>query len=187
MAIWFGKRIFSELLVRDTERFRADLRRDHDLAIERMRADLSRVATEHSIRFQKLHEQTASVMATLFQQLEAVYAALQDYASIQWGPAQREERFPELQQAFKSLVKFYFPNRLFLPKPTAERVHVFIKLASKTLDEYHIHLRAEAAGSVDASGRSAWDRVQEALKGELNPLLEEVHDLFQQALGFEQT
>jgi len=182
LVAWIIKAIFKELLRQDTETHKARLTAQNAKSIERLRADLKLVAVEHQVRYSALHAQAAETMAVLFERLEHIYAVLQDYVMPSWGPKERQDRFPALADAYRALTTYFFPKRVFLPKDTAENVHDFIKLSRKILDEFHMIAQREAAGRV-GPGPSAWELAQEEMRNRLHPLLEEIHDRFQKALG----
>ncbi|MCC7483534.1 MAG: hypothetical protein IT529_00965 [Burkholderiales bacterium] len=60
-----GKSFLDKLIQRDTHRFEADLKAKSDAAIEHLRNALQLQATEHQIRFSRLHEKRADVIAEL--------------------------------------------------------------------------------------------------------------------------
>ncbi len=68
-AAWLIKTVLNQGLARDAEVFRTQLRADADKEIERLKNSLQMVAVEHQVRFSKLHEKRAEIMAELYKRL----------------------------------------------------------------------------------------------------------------------
>jgi len=63
IVAFLARSLMSSLMAKDLEAFKADLESKSNVAIERLRADLQLTAFEHQIRFSKLHERRAEVLA----------------------------------------------------------------------------------------------------------------------------
>jgi hypothetical protein len=61
------------------EAFKAEWRSQHETALERMRADLNIAVNEHYIRFSKLHERRAEVVADCYAKLDKYASAVDNY------------------------------------------------------------------------------------------------------------
>jgi hypothetical protein len=60
------KSLLSQLLTKDIEKFKSQLKADADVSIERLKSTLQMTALEHQVRFSKLHEKRALVVADLY-------------------------------------------------------------------------------------------------------------------------
>ena len=62
---WLGKSLLDKLIVRETKQFESDLKAKTDAAIEQLKSDLQIRSIEHQVRFSKLHEKRAVVIAEI--------------------------------------------------------------------------------------------------------------------------
>jgi DNA anti-recombination protein RmuC len=73
------KELVSSRLERDADAFRAELKRNADIEIERLKSNLQIAALEHQIRFSKLHEQRATLISQLSKEIAEVPAVVANY------------------------------------------------------------------------------------------------------------
>ena len=62
---YLAKLFIGHKLSRDTSSFQSELKATSDAAIERLKSDLQLHAIEHQVRFSRLHEKRATVIAEL--------------------------------------------------------------------------------------------------------------------------
>ena len=62
---YLAKSLIEHKLSRDVSKFQSDLKAASDAAIERLKSDLQLHAIEHQVRFSRLHEKRATVIAEL--------------------------------------------------------------------------------------------------------------------------
>jgi hypothetical protein len=77
------KTLVSSRLEKDAEAFKADLKRNSDMEIERLKNALQMTALEHQVRFSKLHERRAEIigkLSRLIQEVPIVVSNLVDEA-----------------------------------------------------------------------------------------------------------
>jgi hypothetical protein len=78
---YFLRGVFSQVLSRDLEKFKADLSAKHEIEIERLRNDLRIAASEHETRFTRLHETRAQAVAELYRRLVVTCSTFEWYLS----------------------------------------------------------------------------------------------------------
>jgi hypothetical protein len=121
---WLVKTLVSHRLTNEAEEFKAELqsRADQfkiqlqagaDVEMERLRAFLQQVATEHQIRFAKLHEKRALVIAELYSRLVEAPAHAGQFIF-------QDVRDPEVAAKANAkmleLYRFINLNRIYLPE-----------------------------------------------------------------------
>ena len=135
-AGWLVKSLVSHRLTKEAEEFRIRLQSDATVEIEKLRASLQEVSTEHQIRFAKLHEQRAVVIADLYTRLVHARTAaarfiLQDVRNV--------EVAAETNKKMLDLFGFITLNRIYLPESACELVDQFESTLRKfviTVDVY---------------------------------------------------
>jgi hypothetical protein len=93
-AAWLIKAVFTSKLARDTEAFKARLKADAEAEIEKLRYSLQRIAVEHQVRFSKLHERRAEVIADLYKSLVTVFWEGQRFVVTGGFPSESQGEVP---------------------------------------------------------------------------------------------
>src|SRR5258706_3765597 len=77
---WLARSLGSQLLAKDLEQFKASLAAASSAATERLKHDLQVAALEHEVRFSKLHERQAEVIAEAYALLVEAHWASPSFA-----------------------------------------------------------------------------------------------------------
>lgn len=113
---WLARSFGSQLLAKDLEKFKVSLSAASSEASERLKHELQMVAHEHQVRFSKLHERRAEVIANLYSLLvEAQWAGQSFVAVIELGnqPPKQEKyvtamnKFAEFFREFDKKWNFF--------------------------------------------------------------------------------
>ncbi len=78
-AAYLIKALVSTRLERETEAFKAELKRNADIEIERLKSSLQIAALEHQVRFSQLHEQRVDVISQLSKEIVEVPAVVREF------------------------------------------------------------------------------------------------------------
>ena len=79
---WLGHSLGSQLLAKDLERFKSELSATTSSTAERLKHELQMAATEHLVRYAKLHERRAEVIAELYGLLVEAQWSSQTFVSV---------------------------------------------------------------------------------------------------------
>jgi hypothetical protein len=117
-ATWIIKTALVEWLARETEAFKARLRTDADIELEKLKNSLQMTATEHQVRFSRMHEKRAKVIEELYRKLTHVYGSGERFVITSENnptPPQNEE-FGKLREELAEVSVFLEQHRIFLPE-----------------------------------------------------------------------
>ena len=81
-AAYLIKTALAQRLLLDAEGFKAQLKTSADVEIERLKVSLQMSALEHQVRFSKLHEKRAEVIAELYRRLVELSMLAHQYAQV---------------------------------------------------------------------------------------------------------
>jgi hypothetical protein len=112
------KSLLDKRIVQDTKRFEIELKAKSDAAIEHVRNTLQLQAIEHQVRFSRLHDKRASVIAELYGYLvEALWEAESFLSPMQWagGPG-KKEKYDQAMNKFVELYRYFEKHRIYLPE-----------------------------------------------------------------------
>jgi hypothetical protein len=121
-AAWLIKTLVSNRLMQEAEQFKIRLQADANVELEKLRASLQLVATEHQIRFAKLHEQRALIIADLHTRLVHARTAA---ARFIFGDVRNPEIAAETNAKMLDLFGFITLNKIYLPEETCALVEQF--------------------------------------------------------------
>ncbi|MDP8239905.1 MAG: hypothetical protein P9X24_12510 [Candidatus Hatepunaea meridiana] len=163
------------------ETHKAQLKSQMDVEIEKLKSSLSIAAAERNIKFSKLHEKRASVIAETYSLLNELYRAVDNYVKVfePAGGKPRKERCKIAVKALQALRKYYSKRIIFLPQSMVEKIRkIDIELA-KTFLEF-----ANDIDSQEGTGNTKqWYKIFERMKGEIKDAFGELENEFRKLLG----
>lgn len=167
----------------DIETHKVKLISQMDVEVEQLKSSLSIAAAERHIKFSKLHEQRATVIADTYSLLKEVYVTLQDYVKIfePAGDKPRDERRQIAADAHKKLRDFYPKKIIFLPQTAAEQLEKIDMELVKTFNEFAWTIDFQR-GAGDAM---KWNEIFERMRGEMKVALGDLENEFRKLLGDE--
>jgi hypothetical protein len=193
LLIWITKSWLSERLSQSIrseynqrlETHKAQLKASSDVEIERLRSQLNISATEHQVRYAKMHETRAEVIAETYSLLKELYICLADYIKV-FEPAGDEARAQRRERAYNALTKFksYYPVKLiFLPSDVADQLAEIDRELTMAFNEFFLGVeRAQAAGSEDVS---MWIKIIDRINAEIQPACKSLEAEFRKLIGSE--
>jgi hypothetical protein len=97
---FLARSLINSWLAKDLEKFKFELKSASDTAFESLKSDLQRAAFEHQVRFSKLHEKRAEVIA------ERIESPNQETIKRKWDNLEQawksvKNDIPALRQAFE--------------------------------------------------------------------------------------
>lgn len=193
LLIWIAKSWLSERLSQSIrseynqklETHKAQLKASSDVEIERLRSQLNIFATEHQIRYAKMHVARAEVIAETYSLLKELYICLADYVKL-FEPAGGVARGQRRERAYEALTKFksYYPPKLiFLPSDVADHLVEIDKELTLAFNEFYLGVeRSQAMGSDDAS---MWIKIIDRINAEIQPAYKSLETEFRKLIGSE--
>lgn len=113
-AAWLLKSGLTAWIEKDTEAFKAQLKADADNEIERLKSSLQMAATEHQVRFSKMHEKRAQVIDDIYTKLtDAFYDGRRFVLTGEHGS---EKEFARVGRELWEIFVFIERHRIFLPE-----------------------------------------------------------------------
>ncbi|HXX18696.1 MAG TPA: hypothetical protein VEJ46_04790 [Candidatus Acidoferrum sp.] len=124
-AAWLLRSLWSQMLSRDLEAFKAKLENRSAIEIERLRGELKRAAFEHETRYARLHEKRAEVLEELFKRLVKANRAFSDrFRSGHFaGEPSLEVQSERAAEAANQFVDWFSENMLFIDDALREKIY----------------------------------------------------------------
>jgi hypothetical protein len=133
---WLVKTLVSQRLTKEADEFKITLQSRADVEIERIKASLQMVATEHQVRFAKLHERRAMVIAELYGYLVETPAHAGEFI---FQNVRDREQAAKAQSKVWELYRFINLNRIYLPEPVCVMLDKFESILRKSILFVDVH------------------------------------------------
>jgi len=122
--------LFSHLLHRDLEKYKAELQLKNELEMERLRSELRVAAHERETVFSRLHDRQAGVVAELYKLLIEARAAFTEFMRVLRldDGSTEEERAHRAQDAFAAFQEYFRTHAIFLDESLCEKIDGALRL-----------------------------------------------------------
>ena len=184
---FLGKSILDRLIARDIKRFENDLKAKSDAASDRLRYELQLQTIEHQVRFSRLHEKRASVIAELYGYLvEALLEAENFLHPIQDPVEGKKERYDQAMNKLVELYRYFEKHRIYLPEEICTSLQDLIQkvrfqmIKSGVWARYWDHLHSEDSRK---QMMEAEDSAREAFTNEAPVARRSLENEFRSLLG----
>jgi hypothetical protein len=100
------------------ERLKADLKSQGDISIEQLKSRLQQATIEHQVRFAKLHERRAEVIAEMYEHLVDAEQEGRGFASVEsymTGTDEQKEARQKVQKTMYELLLLVEKRQIYLP------------------------------------------------------------------------
>jgi hypothetical protein len=191
ILLWLTKTWISERLKngikneydQKLETHKAQLKAHSDVEIEKLKSQLNITATEHQVKFAKLHETRAEVIAETYSRLNELFYKLRAYVNIveMSGDLPREDRRRLATEAFKKFGEYYETKLIFLPKGTASKLQNINSQLVRTFNEFVFSVEMPSG----TGATEKWMEIFQRVGGEISVALGELQDEFRRMLGEE--
>jgi hypothetical protein len=156
-AAWLTKTIITDRLGREADAFKARVKADSDAEIERLRSSLQMTALEHQVRFSRLHEKRAEVIAELYQHLIDASFKAQRF-SLTMGPASRSDASKQFEELHR-LDAFIQKHRIYFPVDVCGLLEEFFRTLRETVVKVSVYGSTERPATDEE-----WERKNAALR-----------------------
>ena len=178
LLVWLFKSWISERLKnaikaeydQKLETHKAQLKAQADVEIERLRSQLSIAATEHQVRFSKLHDKQADVVVQIYTLLVEANTAATTFVSASQGTdeARQGQAHENAITSLMTFVDFLEQNRIFLPERVCTQIEELVNSMGDKITKVrtYMHYRSEdlPAAALEVKERAsndAWSYFQE--------------------------
>lgn len=185
---YIAKSLFDKLVIRDTKQFESDLRAKAELAIEHLRNELQLKTIEHEVRFSRLHEKRAEVIAelnSLF--VDALWEAESFLSPMEWnGEPSKPEKYGAAMIKLVNLYRYFDKNRIYLPPSLCSSMEDLIAKIRGHVVEFGTYVQlvdSDKDLSVHQDKHKAWHAGWSAIREQIPTARESLENEFRELLG----
>jgi len=135
LVAWLVKTTIAAWVARNTETFKAQLKANADIEEEKLRSSLQIIATEYQVKFSKLHEARAQMIAEVHKKLTKLQEAAEVFvvASENDPCSEHKEENARLWDEIMECFSFIQENRIYLPTAVCELLDKHLREIRKAL------------------------------------------------------
>lgn len=187
--VWLARTWMSERLQQSIkheyeqkiESFKASVKSQYDVELEKLKSDLKVASIEHEVKFKRLHEKRADVVAETYALLRKMHRSLSEYVSIlePYGISPQAERRIVAVDDYNNFSKMFSMNIIFFPASIVDKLENIARLHRMTIIEFRNGV--ETSRELDSTDK--WSELFERVKYEINTTLKDLEDEFRVLLG----
>lgn len=154
--------------------------------LEKFKADLEVAAIEHQIRFSKLHEKRADVLAELYKLLVLATSETRSFVSlIEWaGEPDKKQKYQNAMNAIYDFFRFFDQHRIYIPEALCASVDDFVQKLRKPTIEFGVFVTYEHLSLRNEEARfKAWTTAWESVENDVPQLRSALEAEFRNLLG----
>jgi len=181
---WLARTIIIQLISKDLEKFKHDLKAQADMQLAGYVADLQLIAAREQTRFNLLHQQRAQAVAEVYALISRTHRAARAFTNLfeMGGEPTKSELFKELAEVGNKLGDYFDAHRIYFPPEVCAQFDEFyfkIRMATQTMMD---GLRSQSAGR-HHSGLDPWLAASKVIQTEVPPMKTALEDQFRAILG----
>jgi len=185
---WLGKSLLEKLIQRDSRQFEIEIKAKADTTIEQLKSDLQLRTIEHQVRFSRLHEKQAEVIAELNCYIvEALWTAESFLSPMEWaGEPNKQEKYQEAMKKLVDLYRYFDKTRIYLPEHLCTTLDQLILNVRGHVTKFGIYLRWDDSSMQDHTRKEkqdAWLGGWEAISKQIPLVRKSLEDEFRKLLG----
>jgi hypothetical protein len=183
---YLAKSLLEKFIARESKQFETDLKAKADATVEKLKSELQLRTIEHQVRFAKLHEKRAEVIAELYRRLRtALWDAESFLSPMQWtGEPELKEKHTTAINSLVDAYRYFGEHRIYLPHDLCVSLEQLIRDARAEVIRLGAWVRYDEHSLPDHAQKqkhetwiAAWDAITKDIPKATHGLEEEFRDL----------
>ena len=186
---FLAKTIVSHVLSKNVEAYKAKLKAESEVEVEKLRNSLRQIAYEHEVVFSQLHMQRMDAILELHSELLEIENAVENVVTPHQGAEFHQVRHENAKSAAVKAIAFYKlfeRKKLFLDETLSAKMDAFVTELYRFNLKFTLEMNM--ATTSDPSSRygnefEVWDKNWKSFEGQLKPVLRSLENQFRLLLG----
>ena len=121
---WFTRSVINHLLSKDLEIFKLKLQEESQQELIRLQSSVQLVQLEHQVRFTKLHERRAEIIAELYSKVVELHRATSDFVRFYQSVdgLKNKEHIKSLWSATDEFRNYFEKHRIYFNQDTCTNI-----------------------------------------------------------------
>ena len=181
---YLSRTLLRHWLDKDLESYKANLSAEHTRGLEQHKASLARVSLEHQVRFTRLHDRRARIIARVYAKLDQVHLAMREWTrTMRIGQRRDMSKLRDnALTARNDFLEYYWRNAIWLERGICDAINDIIGQLDEPIYDFMV--------DVDDKGfpndRKAWLAASEKLTKDVPKARQAIEKRFRAILGVEE-
>jgi 7-cyano-7-deazaguanine synthase in queuosine biosynthesis len=183
---WLVRSVINHFLSKDLEKFKLNLQRESQQELMRLQSSLQLVELEHQIRFSKLHERRAEIIAELYTRAVGLYRAASAFVKLYQSldEAKNKENIKSLWNAADKFRNYFDEHRIYFNENTCTTIDSFNEALSKACSNLIVFIQdAPALNLTTAQIWDEWNKTMTLMEGDVPKIRKSLEESFREILG----
>ena len=153
--------------------------------LEKFKAGLQQAGIEHQIRFSKLHEKRATVLAELYNLLVEAFWHVSEFTSqVQFGDPDRKQQYVDALNSVAAYFRFFDQHRIWLPTKLCDPLEDLARQLRAPTIRLGVYLQiAHPTEKTLQEQQEVWNKAWETVSGDIPKLRSAIEAEFRALLG----
>lgn len=183
-----GKSLLDKMIARDTKQFEAELQAKSNATIEYLKNELQLHTIEHQVRFSRLHEKRATVIADIYSHLvEMLWEAESFLSPMEWvGEPSKEEKHATATARLVDFYRYFDKHRIYLPSEICLSLENLLLEVRSHVIKFGTYVKYKSISSNERTmeeKEKAWNEGWDAIKNQVPLARQKLEDEFRLLLG----
>jgi len=183
---WLIRSIINHLLSKDLDNFKLILQQNYQEEILRLKSTLQLVEFEHQVRYSRLHEKRATIIAELYSKLIEVQKItsnyIQDYPSLTEN--KKKDRVYQFREYAKQFRDYFDKNRIYFNQETCIKIDIFNESISNAFSRLPVSIPNDMESKISSSQIMVeWKKSVVNLEADIPEIKASLEESFREILG----
>jgi hypothetical protein len=184
LLAYLSRTLLRHWLDKDLDSYKANLGAEHARWLEQHKASLAPASLEHQVRFTRLHERRARIIARVYAKLDQVYLAMREWTRAMHIGQRRDmsKLRDSALTARDDFVEYYWRNVIWLERGICEAISDLIGQLDAPKYDFMIDVNDKGF----PNDRKAWLAASEKLAKDIPKARQAIETRFRVILGVEE-
>ncbi len=164
---WLSKSLVSQLLTRDIETFKANLKSESEAEILKLKFDIEKSVIEYQQKISRLHEKRAEVIAETYGALVQCWhdtnALIFPFDNTEWE--QYKEGYDSAMNSINTFFELFNKCRIYFPEELCEKIDEFVmELRAHAIMYFESLIRDDKLTRAGTKNDELKDKIDEAIQ-----------------------
>lgn len=160
---WLMRSIINHFLSKDLANFKLNLQKESQQELLRLQSSLQLVQLEHQVRFAKLHENRAEIIAETYSKLVKLQKTTSDFVHMyqRVNDSKNKENIKQLWDAADDFKEYFEKHRIYFNPNTCSEIDDLTQALSKACSNLVIFI--QDAGAIKLTTDQIWNEWNKAM------------------------
>ena len=183
---WLTRSVINHLLSKDLEIFKLKLQEESQQELIRLQSSVQLVQLEHQVRFTKLHERRAEIIAELYSKVVELHRSTSDFVRFYQSVdgLKNKEHIKSLWTATDEFRNYFEKHRIYFNQDTCTNIDSLNEALSQACSNLVVFIQdAPALKLTSDQIWNEWNKAMTIMEGDVPKIKNSLEESFRDLLG----